>query len=342
MEFSRYFLFFFASLGAFNGLLLTAWIYHKRQELAGAPWLSLLLLMLSVRIGKSVAFYFSPELSKDILQLGLSACCLIGPSLFSFCFRAINPEKYRVLLRWHFAAWVSAVLLLGGLYPYHSHLELWQNWIYRGSSYVWLGYLLAASWLYRGKLVALWSTPSRLTWRDMPLVVLGGGWLIWLAYYTAAYTSYIMGALSFSMVLYLSIVVYSGADRTTVKYAAQRISVQQSRELSAKLAQLLDEEQLFTDPGMSLPRLARRLGVSHTKLSQFLNQHYGCNFNQYLNRYRVEYAQVLLCQQQSLTIDHVAELCGFNASSTFYTAFKKYSGQTPSQFRAKNTPELSS
>ncbi|RZM71487.1 AraC family transcriptional regulator [Pseudoalteromonas rubra] len=342
MEFSRYFLFFFASLGAFNGVLLAIWIYHKRQAITGAPWLSLLLLMLSVRIGKSVAFYFSPGLSKDILQLGLSACCLIGPSLFSFCFRAQNPDKYRVMLPWHFAVWVFVVALIGFLYPYRSHLELWQSWIYRGSSYVWLGYLLAASWVCRNKLVALWSTPSRLAWRDMPLVVLGGGWLVWLAYYTAAYTSYIMGALSFSMVLYLSVVVYSGAGKAKVKYAAQRISDQQSHELSAKLTHLLDEERLFTDPDMSLPRLARRLGVSHTKLSQFLNQHYSCNFNQYLNRYRVEYAQGLLCQQQNLTMDHVAELCGFNASSTFYTAFKKYSGQTPSQFRASNTAKLSS
>ncbi|ALU42149.1 helix-turn-helix domain-containing protein [Pseudoalteromonas rubra] len=341
MEFSRYFLFFFASLGAFNGVLLAAWIYYKRREITGAPWLSLLLLMLSIRIGKSIAFYFSPGLSKDILQLGLSACCLIGPSLFSFCACHLNPNKNSPILRWHFAGWVLVVAFTGAVYPYHSNLELWQIWIYRGSGYAWFGYLIAASWLYRHKLVDLWSRQNTPNWRDLHVVVLGGGWLIWFAYYTAAYTSYIMGALSFSMVLYLSIVVYSGGSRTKEKYAAQTISPQQSHELSTKLTQLFDEELLFTDPGMSLPRLAKRLGVSHTKLSQFLNQHYGCNFNQFINRYRVQHAQSLLLQEQSLTMEHLAELCGFNASSTFYTAFKKYAGQTPSQFRAQQTRKLS-
>ncbi|AZZ98438.1 helix-turn-helix domain-containing protein [Pseudoalteromonas sp. R3] len=336
MEFSRYFLFFFASLGAFNGVLLATWVYHKRREIAAAPWLSLLLIMLSIRIGKSVAFYFSPGLSRDFLQLGLSACCLIGPSLFSFCFRSLYPNKARWQLRGHFALWLVLVAVVGVMYPYHNYPELWQTWVYRGSSYVWLGYLLASAWVYRHKLAELKSYPDRLVWRDLPFIALSGGALIWFAYFTSAYTSYIVGALSFSMVLYLSIVVFSGQSRGKEKYATQLISPQQNAEISATLENLMNEQQLFTDPSMSLPRLAKRLGVSHTKLSQHLNQQHGCNFNQYLNGYRVKYAQKLLIQNQNMTIEEVAELCGFNASSTFYTAFKKQCGQTPNQFRAKS------
>ncbi|MFT4569039.1 MAG: hypothetical protein ACI9FN_004009 [Saprospiraceae bacterium] len=46
--------------------------------------MAILMLTLSLRIGKSVLLYFNPALDEAWKQLGLSACLFIGPVLFMY------------------------------------------------------------------------------------------------------------------------------------------------------------------------------------------------------------------------------------------------------------------
>ena len=69
-------------------------------------------------------------------------------------------------------------------------------------------------------------------------------------------------------------------------------------------------------------------------LSQVINQSMGKNFADFVNSYRVEEFKA-----KSKTTDirkyknvSIAEACGFRSKSTFYTAFKKHTGETPSEF----------
>lgn len=57
------------------------------------------------------------------------------------------------------------------------------------------------SYLQRTRLA---GTPSG----PLLLGALAGIWIIWIAYYTTGYTSYIVGALSFTFVLAASVLVY--------------------------------------------------------------------------------------------------------------------------------------
>ena len=59
-------LFFFSALGAFNGFLLALYVaFHAKKKIFANYFLALLLLVLSIRIIKSVFFYFNPQLSID-------------------------------------------------------------------------------------------------------------------------------------------------------------------------------------------------------------------------------------------------------------------------------------
>src|SRR5690606_11490895 len=79
------FLFFFSALGAFNGFLLSLYFaVNAKKKFFTNYFLSLLMLVLSVRIMKSVFFYFNPNLSNVFIQIGLSACILIGPFLYLY------------------------------------------------------------------------------------------------------------------------------------------------------------------------------------------------------------------------------------------------------------------
>lgn len=81
--------------------------------------------------------------------------------------------------------------------------------------------------------------------------------------------------------------------------------------------------------------LAQELGLSTSHLSNLINTYSYYNFSDYINQLRVEYAKQLLIDKQykQYTIIAIGLESGFNSKSTFYTAFKKFTGQTPAEYR---------
>jgi len=79
--------------------------------------------------------------------------------------------------------------------------------------------------------------------------------------------------------------------------------------------------------------------ISTSGLSKLMNTHSGSNFSDYINKYRVEEAKKLLGDNSfsAYTIVAIGLECGFNSKSTFYSAFKKFTGVTPTAFRKEAT-----
>lgn len=95
------------------------------------------------------------------------------------------------------------------------------------------------------------------------------------------------------------------------------------------------KQKPFLDPDINIDTMARRLSLPERTLSKILNQHFGKNFFEFINEYRIEEAKRLLADPQKKDwnmLDILAE-AGFSSKSTFNAIFKKYVGQTPSQFR---------
>ncbi len=347
--FDSYLLFFFAGLGAFNGLVLAGYLFLRRTTAAGNVWLAALVLMLSVRTGKSVLFYFWPEIPLTILQVGLSACFLIGPCLFGYL-RALWPEHSR-LLRFDVLVTLGLglfALVFGVTLPYTQNEALWRGPVFLFVTYWWLGWLLAAGVLFyrRHRQQGAKADPRRV----FASAVTAGVGLIWLAYFTSGFTSYIVGALSFSLVLYLSIALLvrqrqevgtatpDAAAPAPQPYQERRIAADEARAELAALHALMTRDQLHRDATLTLSKLARRMGVPHTRLSQLLNDNNGTSFRHYVNQHRIEAAQALLRAQPTLSMEDIAEQAGFVSMSTFYAAFKKATGMTPASWRQMAEP----
>jgi AraC-like DNA-binding protein len=98
-------------------------------------------------------------------------------------------------------------------------------------------------------------------------------------------------------------------------------------------------EQKFLDPLMSMERLAEEVAMSTSHLSKLINHYSGQNFSDYINELRVNQAKKLLSDKDfsKYTIVSIGLECGFNSKSTFYTAFKKFTNQTPSDFRNQHS-----
>lgn len=91
------------------------------------------------------------------------------------------------------------------------------------------------------------------------------------------------------------------------------------------------------DHDISLKELSEKLYLSNGYLSRFFKKNYGMNFAQYLTKVRIfRAADDLRYSDDSIT--RIAYNNGFTSAALFNKVFKKFYGQTPSEFR-KNTTE---
>jgi AraC-like DNA-binding protein len=116
------------------------------------------------------------------------------------------------------------------------------------------------------------------------------------------------------------------------KYQRSALNEQLAASIVHKLHQAMMQDQLFLDAALSLPKLAKHIATSPSYISQTLNETLGVNFFDYVNRFRVEAAKIQLLSSDDTVLD-IAMNVGFNAKSSFYTAFKKETQLTPNQFR---------
>ncbi|NQZ81283.1 MAG: helix-turn-helix domain-containing protein [Colwellia sp.] len=116
------------------------------------------------------------------------------------------------------------------------------------------------------------------------------------------------------------------------KYQRSALNEQHASQIAKKIETAMQQDNLYLDASLSLQKLAKHISTSPNYISQTLNESIGMNFFDYVNKYRVEMAKHQL-QHSSDTVIDIAMNVGFNAKSSFYTAFKKVAQQTPSQYR---------
>ena len=85
---------------------------------------------------------------------------------------------------------------------------------------------------------------------------------------------------------------------------------------------------------LNLSEIARRFNISSGYLSQLMNAHSEQNFNDYINELRIKTSKKMLLEKQfeNYTIESIGLECGFKSKSNFYSAFKKFTGQTPTEY----------
>lgn len=106
------------------------------------------------------------------------------------------------------------------------------------------------------------------------------------------------------------------------------------KDIYERMVKYLKEEEPFTNPKLTLKQMASDLDTNTRYLSMVINEVEGCNFNQMLNRYRVNKIIKLLVDNQAESYSYLglAQKAGFHSKSVFISAFKAQTGTTPSEF----------
>ena len=104
------------------------------------------------------------------------------------------------------------------------------------------------------------------------------------------------------------------------------------RRLYERVIMVMEKEQLFLQPNLSLTELAQKAMTNRTHLSNAINTISHRNFNVWLSEYRVNYFIELIHQKKDAQIDQLIREAGFSSRSSFYRQFKNIKGITPKQF----------
>ena len=119
------------------------------------------------------------------------------------------------------------------------------------------------------------------------------------------------------------------------KYSSAIIPDETRAGYSSKIKALMETEQTFLDPELTLAGLAQRLEIAPHTLSRIINEEHSKNFFDFINGYRVEEVKKRLTdpQHEALSILGIAMDAGFNTKSSFNAALKKYTGMTPTEYK---------
>lgn len=117
------------------------------------------------------------------------------------------------------------------------------------------------------------------------------------------------------------------------KYQTSQLSGFNLETLQSRLKHLMEEEKIYRDENINLEKLAKEMDLSEHQLSEYLNLHQKKNFFQFVNHYRIQETKELFSLHPERNILTIAFDVGFPSKSTFYDAFKREVGTSPSEFR---------
>ncbi|MFW6225317.1 MAG: helix-turn-helix domain-containing protein, partial [Bacteroidota bacterium] len=97
----------------------------------------------------------------------------------------------------------------------------------------------------------------------------------------------------------------------------------------------------YYSSSITLEHVATHCKSTIHDVSRYINEVIGMNFNDFINKKRIEEAKRRLYapEYKHLSNEGIGQSVGFKSKTTFYRAFKKFTGKTPGEYM-KNTPEL--
>ncbi len=116
-------------------------------------------------------------------------------------------------------------------------------------------------------------------------------------------------------------------ERMASEKMAELVRLDRVGEVKRAIGEMLETGET------TLESVAARLGLSERRLRTELDEA-GTSFNQVLADYRSRLARRLLARTDE-SIEQIVYLTGFAEPSTFYRAFKRWTGETPIEYRKR-------
>lgn len=371
---------FLLYFGIVTGFILFSILLVQRRQFRGSLWLALLILILPLNFLNYTivpSLYRQWEL---FTLVRIPVLYGFGLLFYLYVNAVIRPSfQWKRVHLWYLLPLVLDVMYSFGQATYIRFWDLsnkgdWFYWqseflIHEGLAVVYNMAFVIASYILllktcRSAVAGRELSDSKRRW----LMLIGRANLlvstVWLGYYVAEclvypqiisfqqyYPLWLIDVILILIIGYRSIVQPKVVFRTNgletipaSKYQHSGLGEEELQALGKRLIAWVEESEAFLDPQLKLADLSEALGVSPHILSQVFSQAIQANFYDFVNQYRVEKVKQYLqdSKKQSATILSLAFDAGFNSKTTFNTAFKKFTGTSPSAYRKKSLTQSSS
>ena len=115
--------------------------------------------------------------------------------------------------------------------------------------------------------------------------------------------------------------------------ASHKIHQNELKEIEKNLKTYFNKERPWLDPQLNIWDVAKEIGTNRSYISKVVNDNVGCNFNQFVNKYRIKEAKKLLNKTPEIPISEISDLAGFGSLNSFIRIFKNSESCTPSKFK---------
>lgn len=121
------------------------------------------------------------------------------------------------------------------------------------------------------------------------------------------------------------------------KYEKSGLRESEVSDIKNQIGEFLKKKE-YLDPELTLTTMAKSLNIAPNKLSEVLSKYLDTSFYDLINSHRIEEIKhaIFKIEFSNWTILAIAFEHGYNSKSTFNSAFKKYTGMTPTQFKQAN------
>jgi YesN/AraC family two-component response regulator len=104
--------------------------------------------------------------------------------------------------------------------------------------------------------------------------------------------------------------------------------------LIERIDNAMQKDSLFLKSDLSLVSLCELIGTNRTYASKAIKDAKGCNFSDYVNRFRLDYAIQLMKKtpKDEIVVQNIAMQCGCGSIQSFYRYFKLFYNLTPTQW----------
>ncbi|MEQ9402773.1 MAG: helix-turn-helix transcriptional regulator [Cyclobacteriaceae bacterium] len=329
--------------GVIQSLFLSIYIFSSGKiQRVERLLLGALLLAITLRMVKSIGWYYFDIDHTLFLNLGFAAHGFIGPILVLYFSKKTSLLR-KLRIRWFIL--IPAILLLFAI-PFITLSNFWYAGGYEGLLYLTVAYLGWCGWLlwviYRQKKIYF-------PWYRNLFIGVSLFCISYFTNYIFGLNPYITGPVIYTLVIYfISFVMFSNQEIFTPlgdkkKYKNINLTEDQIAVHKKKIERVMSDENPWLESDFSLTGLSERTAIPKHLLSRFFSENMNQSFTDFTNGYRIEKAKKLLLDHafRNHKIAYIAYECGFNSLSSFNAAFKKIADVSPSEYRKAEPESLS-
>ncbi len=315
----------FCGAASLSGLALSInFFLNKRQKSLSHVFLGVLFLAVSVRLSKSIWYFILYDVAEWGLIAGFLALSIMGPALLLYIKQSQNRGLTVVDL-------LHLLIPVAGLVLKVTDDTMSYRILYMSATGIIGLYMAYAAFKHFA------HAYESATLRKYNGLILLSTTLIWLAFvsqhYTGTMLSYAYGS------AFASLVIYGLSINKMTKSLALQDAIKSGfilpEDTLNTIKAAFEEKKVYLRSGVTLNQFSEEFGIPTYLVTKSVNRIYGKSFPETVNSFRIKEVKEHLENNRNklYKIEGIAFEAGFSTPSSFYAAFKKETGMTPTSYQ---------